>query len=587
MIQSQLLHPVLRRCLEAERSRWLRRGAVWMLYGLLAVHATWPLARSPLSTIPIGTAPAATVPLFNLWTIWWNADRFTHGFQDYWNAPIFHPEKDTFAYSEPQPATLMVAPVLWWSGSRALAFNLYLWVSLVLNGVFAERLLRTLGAARPVAVCGALSLLMLPIAHWQLDVLQLVPLWGFLWTWDELVRACRQSSLKRAVLAGVALGVSFLICGHQGLLFAIPLAGSAWLLQTRWRSLKAWLVWPALLVAALAIMAPVAFKLRAVMQTNRFDRPRDLIAQLSALPGDYTAPTGRPVLDFGEAAARTHWHLSPGWLKTLLAAGGLAWGLSRRRWRRWTLFVTLTAALSFALSLGPNFKIGSWEPWWLLVDHVPGFAQVRNVFRFAFFVQMAVALLAAQCLQGLWLLIRKCRSSGRRRPSTARVLQTLVLLSGLAAVFETNPAPVKLAELPDIRAHRGWVDFLKQHVADDEAVACLPFAPLNTAEAFEQTGRWMYFGTYHGRRMVNGYSGFFPPSDFELRDFLVKHFLPEPILKRWIELKVRYLVALRAEVPVDRMQTLPLREVSVKLVYSDPAGIDLYELRARTSTGSE
>ena len=54
-----------------------------------------------------GSSQVATVPLFNLWTIWWNADRLRHGLKDYWDAPIFYPERDTFAFSEPQPTTMI------------------------------------------------------------------------------------------------------------------------------------------------------------------------------------------------------------------------------------------------------------------------------------------------------------------------------------------------------------------------------------------------------------------------------------------------------------------------------------------------
>jgi len=67
------------------------RGAVVLLFGALAVVWTWPLALHATTHLPLGTESSATVPLFNLWTLRWNADRLAHGYAGYWDAPIFFP----------------------------------------------------------------------------------------------------------------------------------------------------------------------------------------------------------------------------------------------------------------------------------------------------------------------------------------------------------------------------------------------------------------------------------------------------------------------------------------------------------------
>ena len=77
--------------------RWIpgykgrRQVTAAILYLALALASTWPLVGSCRSCLPLGTEPAATVPLFNVWTVWWNADRAVAGYQGYWDAPIFHP----------------------------------------------------------------------------------------------------------------------------------------------------------------------------------------------------------------------------------------------------------------------------------------------------------------------------------------------------------------------------------------------------------------------------------------------------------------------------------------------------------------
>lgn len=141
----------------ARSPRWLviRPLIALACYGFAAVWVTWPLALTATTSFPIGLLGADTVPLLNLWTMWWNSDRLRHGLSGYWNAPLFYPAQNTFALSEPQPVTLIVAPVIWLTGSRVLAYNCYLWLSLIFNGLFAERLLRVAGVSRCVALLGA------------------------------------------------------------------------------------------------------------------------------------------------------------------------------------------------------------------------------------------------------------------------------------------------------------------------------------------------------------------------------------------------------------------------------------------------
>ena len=175
--------------------RW-QTLAVCVVFAGVALWSTWPLACQPMHSLALGASPGSTVPMVNLWSIWWNSDWF---FSDrhreiisYWNAPFFYPTQSVFAFSEPQPTTIVVAPVIWLTGSRTLAYNIYLWLGLLLNGVLCWRLLRFLGVQRCIAAGGGIAMILLPIGHWQRDVLQTVPVWGILWTWLALARLGRE-----------------------------------------------------------------------------------------------------------------------------------------------------------------------------------------------------------------------------------------------------------------------------------------------------------------------------------------------------------------------------------------------------------
>lgn len=551
-----------------------RNWGLFLLSTGLAIGTTWPLARFATTHLPLGSEPYATVPLFNVWTIWWNADRLAHGLSGYWQAPIFHPATGTFAFSEPQPATWIVAPVIWITGSRVLAYNLYLWLALMLNALFAWRLLRVAGCAQTVSLAGAGAMLLLPIVHWQREVLQLVPVWPALWAWTALLLIMRRPTIVRGANLGAAVTVSFLTCVHQALLLAILLVGGAITLWRRWRHAPTWLALACALVVTALGTAPLLWSMQARLDRPEFERSRDLVRQLSARPGDYTAAPGKPLINVRTRFARPHWSLSPGWIKWALAAVGIVWGTFRRRWRWWTVFLLVTALLAFALSLGANLKIGAWEPYWRFAEVVPGLDRLRNVFRFAFFVQMAAVFLAALGLHALQVTGRRLRW----RPARRVLCWGCVPLLSAAAALEVLPAHVTLGRAPDAAAYRGWITYVRDYTPPGRAVACLPMANGNNAADFELTTRWMYLSTFHGAPLVNGYSGFFPQSDFNLRDVVNASFPSEESLELLHMSGAELVVVLRAPEGIGPVTTGQYGRYRLELAYSDPAGVDVYRL---------
>jgi hypothetical protein len=209
------------------------------------------------------------------------------------------------------------------------------------------------------------------------------------------------------------------------------------------------------------------------------------------------------------------------------------------------------------------------------MDHVPGLSRVRNVFRFAFFVQLAVVLLAFQGLHLLWTLGRFTRPGRMWR----RTLGSGAALLAFAAVFEVVPTAPRLAVAPDAAANVGWISFLREQAPGGRAVACLPFATGNRVADFEETARWMYFATFHDARLVNGYSGYFPASDLEMRRIVNQSF-PSPASLAWLDgANVEWIVHRRAG---DTQQTLPsgpFGRYRLELAYADPVGVDVYRLR--------
>ena len=635
---------------ESRLVRWMvfardLRLAEALLFLALAVWGTWPLGRHFLTAISQGTEGIATVPLFNLWTLWWNADRLAHGLAGYWDAPIFHPAERTFAFSEPQPPHMAVAPLVWCTGHLGFAVNTYQLLSLTMNGLLGAWLCRllltpatehaavpgtdaagtdsacrvdsapatngweTFGREVPPLLCGGMMVL-LPYVHWQLGVLQLGPVWGILLTLGSLILFARKPSWRTAAGTGAGFALTYWLCANHGLFFAIPLAIAApWLIVGR-RLFEAKL-WGGLVFAgaiACAGIGPVVVQQRAVAGSQKFDRPLALMTSLSAHSGDYTIPPWPQWITSTECARpdrRAWWLLGVGTLKTGLALVGLiglavaGGGVGLRS----APFLLTLAAVAFFLSHGPDHQpnepagLTAWQQalnewphpgpmaYRLLVAHVPGFGQVRNVFRFCVFVQITLVLLAGCGLATLgrcaaWIAARGInRISGgdvRRRRWSSAVGGMAGVCVGLAALFEFRPAAQKVYALPDSAAQAGWVGFVRDELPPESVLLCLPFVSGYRVEEYFNTTLWMYWQTEHRKRQINGYSGFFPEAFLQLKQDL-ERFPSRTVLQQAVDLGATHLVIHRSSYTAEG---LGLTEAGTRylrwLHKDDRAQVDVY-----------
>jgi hypothetical protein len=571
------IHSKIRAVLLLKRRRLaVRRADVMavMLFLFLAMASTWPLVRAMRDHLPLGTEGAATVPLFNVWSIWWNADRAADGYDNYWDAPIFYPAGRTFAYSEPMPLMVLAAPVVWLTGNRVLAYNCLLLLALWFNGWMTYHLLRQLHFRRIIAALGGAMMELLPLVHAFLGVLQLVPLFGILFTLLAMYRWGRRPSVFGAIQFGLALAITYLMCAYYGLFLLLPLLLSApWLIaKGRWRVRMLWKMVPGAFLCALLIL-PFALAQKQTITENNFIRSEAYLKELSASFADYLAPPWPPLIEIKALRAFSSdavFRLNPGLVKLSLALIGIAAGLGSRRRRPLTLFCLTLAASSFALSFGPLLQIAGFKPYLLLVDHVPGFAQARNVFRFAVFVQVMVPLLAVVGLEAGW--------SGMRSARLHCLFRSTVIAAGLLGIIEILPPAQPLFQVPAYSANRGWLEWLKTQTPTDSIVACIPFSYLPTEASYEQETIWMYWQTFHHRKMLNGYSGFFPAT-FQSLKMPMAEFPTRLTIDRLCNMGVNCCVVKRDSVyGADAREYQPY-DPRLKLAFSDDAArIDIYRL---------
>jgi hypothetical protein len=350
------------------------------------------------------------------------------------------------------------------------------------------------------------------------------------------------------------------------------------------------------------------------MPVDKPRRPLELITQLSLIPGDYLAVYGHTWLAPGQAWTRAGWFVSPGVLKVMLAAVGLVWGWSARPRRRWTLWLASFFLASLLLSFGTRLDLWGWRPWLWIADWVPGFGQVRNVFRFAYFTQLTVVLLAAAGVEGAWNWLRSVtlpptaphdpvrHADSPPRPasqpadthSAARwrtVTAWSVALIGVIAVFDpwpprpqlTLPGPLAMLQ----SGGEDWMSVLRRDAAAPapadavprRAVVCLPMAVGNDVRDFAVSTDWMLAGTRHRLPMVNGYSGFFPQNYFYWRNRLQSEEpIDETVLANLYSIGVRWLVIDPRSYPADDAETFRLGSYALTQISAADQPIRIYRL---------
>ncbi|GAB4438983.1 MAG: hypothetical protein Fur0044_35600 [Anaerolineae bacterium] len=551
---------------------------LFLLFTLWALILTYPLPLRLFNHIPRGSEEAATVPFFNLWTLQWNIDQQVQGYPRYWDAPIFAPDKGAFAFSEPQPLSALLAAPLWLAfRSPAVGYNGVVILFLTLNGWFAFWLLRQWGVSPLSSLLTGLFMQSLPFVAQEMGVLQLIALFGFLWSLLFLNRFLSLPPRPRLLASSpplwqtnlcLALGtpITFLTCGYYGLfsLFFLPLA-FVFQLQREHVNLKTigQLATVALLAAALT--GPFLWAQQQRLAEHHFSRSAQTIEANSAKLEyyrnflDYHLLYGQ-ILDLKSGQGQ---RLFPG-LGLLILAG---LGLFGRQNRRVKLYLILAATLALLLSLGLRLNMGGVQPYQWVRDFVPGFAQLRSPFRFAMLVQLHLALLAGFGLDNLrrWLMVLAPASPGIERDAGLRSSvfgRSFQLGFAALALFELLAWPLPLQELPRQTEPLPWQVWLNQQ--QDTAplnIVVLPFAQSSKVEDFEPTTRWMLANRYFQGAVLNGYSGFFPSDHGRVRDEMLK-FPAEAALQLLRQKSIEYVVVyhtLPAAPPLEQMTAyLPL-----------------------------
>jgi hypothetical protein len=465
------------------RAAWRRGAAVLALFMALSVVYTWPQVKY------VRTGMIAHFdPLFSAWRLGWISHALYHDRDKLFEGNILYPAHRTLAYSD---ATLLegviAAPFIHAGVSPLTMVNLLWFVSLVSSAGGMYLLARRLTGSTSAAILAGIIFTFAPYRaehnmHLELNWAQWIPL--ALWS---LHRTLTEDRWVDGVLTGVFIALQLVSCIYYALYFLIALAiiGPLSLIAYRktigWRGLAGLALGGVVIVmVAQPYVKPYQMNVRTVGT-----RPTMENARWSATWDSYIATTddnllyGNLTRDLGGAEARDF----PGVIAIVLLVVAL-WPPFKAT--RLIYFVGLAFAVE--ASLGMN---GWLYP--LLHRWLTPLSGLRAPGRWGILVLAMLAVLAAYGLARV-----------QRRVGPRWSMAVTILLCGLLGIEYLN-RPLGIwrypTEPPQIYQ---WLARLPHPTLTIEF-------PLLAADP-----QYMYFSTMHWQPLINGYSGFRPPSYLEM-----------------------------------------------------------------------
>ncbi len=481
------------------------------VFAALTILLTWP------QVVQLGSVSTHMDSLFNLWRLAWIAHAIGAG-RSLFEANIYWPEHDTFAYSDAMLVEgVIAAPMLWAGVPAPIALNLLVLGTFMFSGLAAWALVRHLTGSWAAGIVAGVIFAFTPFRFDHYGHFELLWSGWMALAVLALVRAFEEGRFRWALATGLLLALQTLSSIYYGVFLAVVLAGLAvalWVSKPGGLRRRAIAGFACGGVVAAALLLPYAQPYHRARERVG-TRSDALVQYYSAGPTDYAAATpgnwlyGAVADDMGQHEKR----LFPGILAVCLAVVGLWPPFERRR-----VVMAVGLVLAVDLSLGAN---GITYP--MLRQSLEVFQGLRVPARAGQVAILFVAVLAGFGVARLepWL----------RRRRAAMPVAALVL-AWLALEYATMPVP--LAAVPARMPVSAWLAS-----QPDGPVVGLRMPTQSTLTAHDM--ELMYQSTFHWKPLVNGSSGQDSPDYFRLMAALAGVPTDEG-LESLRRIRVRYII---------------------------------------------
>jgi hypothetical protein len=491
-----------------------RRLAVIGVALALTLGMTWPLPRCLGSCLG-----ASEDPLVSVYFLRWVSHALTTPGVPLLDASIFAPYPRTLAVGEYLPTwALLTGPVILLTGNPVTGHNVAVLLSYALAMLGAAALTAHLARGGPTPEAALLAGLVFacsPRMLHQAHNLQTLSASWLPWIFLALERFLDRPTWARAAVVGglaLALAGSSMNVWTYAVVAGLLLLGTAVLVGDRRPGRVHGRRGLAVGLGVAGLVAAYVAPYRALAREWGLSRTPAEVERYSLAWRDFLGVPPEHLFHrltgIGLVVDLDHEALFPGLTVLLLAAAGLASALGDRHRRPRLLPYVALGGAAAVLALGPTLET-PWGPLWLpyraLYDLVPGFAAIRTPRRFAVFVALALALLAAlgaaRLTAGLGPAARRAALAG---------VAGLILLESMAAPFPGTVRRLDAGALPPVYR---WLE------SQPPATTALEL-PMH--EDWEKVAA----AAFHLRRTVNGWASFFPPHYFALAEAMAA--FPDP-----------------------------------------------------------
>ena len=465
------------------RASWRSTLSITVVFAVLTVFMTWPQALV-MKTHAVEHQDV----FFNLWRLRWIAHALSTSPLDLFNANVFHPERGVLAYSDAMLVEgLMAAPLLWAGIPPVLVHNLWLLGAIVASAVGIFVLARHITGSAAAGVVAGVVFAFAPYRfehymHMELQWTVWIP-----WAFWALQRTIETGSLRFGLLMGLFITLQMASSVYYGVfLFLLTIAVALpQLIPLRNRDLVR--TTRALLVGgALAASISWAYSLPYSAALARVGtRSSHEVKMFSAQPSDYRVATPTNLLYGSPGTDAPERRLFPGIVPPLLAALGLLF----IRPRTVVVAYAIGLVMAFELSLGVN---GYLYP--LLYEHVGMIRGLRAAARASVFFLLFLGVLAADATATV----------ARRTPR--RVGPALAALFCAVILLEYRVRPLRLVP------YHNEAPPLYKLLARLPPGIVVEFPVPRPGSPPHHDPRFAYMSTFHWMPLLNGYSGFYPPS---------------------------------------------------------------------------
>lgn len=365
------------------------RARAWGASALIYTVLTAILGRQVLARVGTTIANDVGDPLLTAAILHWNA-RHVPWSEAWWQFPIFHPTRDTLAFSEHLLGLSVIAsPIAWITGNPLTTYNVTTLLTFPLSGLAMYALVQRLTGHAGAAFLAGLAYAFAPyristLPHVQMLAsfwapLALLGLHGYLEganrpPWGS----CRGEEppaprTRRTELAWLALfGVAWMLQAAANLysLVLLSVLVALWALwfvvvPRNWRALG--MIGAAMAMAAVPL-APILYRYTSVHAYHGFERGLDEMRTYSAdVAAVLCAPSNLTVWGWIRIACRGEGELFPGVAALALFAAALWWTLRQRRGQSSPLPLRIVrrglvaVAIVFGLSVLSVLLAGPWQ----------------------------------------------------------------------------------------------------------------------------------------------------------------------------------------------------------------------------------